>query len=110
MTSARAAGTPAMTATSPTAAANALPLTAPPSPGYALRRPSKDDGFPVTPERLAVHVGDLPDRRVRLDRVHEDRHEVLPVPARVRDPAQLVGDLGGIPRRLDRANALDLVP
>src|SRR5262245_26985714 len=110
MTSARAAGTTATTATSPTAATSPLPVTTPPSSGDAPRRLSEDDGFPVPPERLAVDVGDLAEGGVGLDRVHQDRHEVLPVPARVGDPPQLVRHLRLAAGRLDGPNPLDLLP
>src|SRR5262245_39336055 len=102
MTSARAAGTTA-------AAANPLPVTTPPSSGDAPRRLSEDDGFSVAPERLAVDVGNLAEGSVGLDRVHEHRHQILPLPARVRDPAQLVCNLRLAARRLGGPNPLHLL-
>src|SRR5262245_49226039 len=108
MTSARAAGTIATTATSPTAA-SPLAFTSRPSSGDAPRRLSEDDRFPVAPERLAVDVGDLPEGSVRLDRVDENGHEILPVPARVGDPAQLVRHLRLAARRLRGPHPLHLL-
>src|SRR5215831_4285968 len=110
MVSPRAAEATATIVTNPTIAASSLPLTAPSSFRATVRRLSEDDGLAIAAERLAIHVGDLAQGRVRLDGVHQDRHEVLAVTTRVRDPPELVGDLGRAARRLHGAHALHLLP
>src|SRR5262245_32134077 len=96
-------------ATRPITAATSLTLIAPPSPGDARRRLSEDDRLPVASERLAVHRCGRSPGRERLDRVHQDRHEVLALPAGVGDPPELARDLGLVPRCLRRLEALHLL-
>src|SRR5262245_10927458 len=68
----------------------------------------EDDRFPVQTEDLPVHIGHLAQRDVVLDRVHEDRHHVVAVPARLRELLEPPLHLCHVARGLPRLHALDL--
>src|SRR5262249_58430610 len=68
----------------------------------------EDDWFPIQAEDLPVHVGHLAQRDVVLDRLHEDRHHVVPVPARLRELLQPSLHLRHVARGLPRLHAFDL--
>src|SRR6266571_489983 len=69
----------------------------------------EDDRFPVETEDLPVHVGHFAQGNVVLDRVHEDGHHVVAVPARLRELLEPPLHLCNIARCLSRPHALDLL-
>src|SRR4029450_5088924 len=69
----------------------------------------EDHGLAIKPEHLPVHVRDLAERDVVLHRVHQDRHHVPAVTTRFRELLEPALALGGVTRRLDPADSLDLL-
>src|SRR5215510_4561445 len=69
----------------------------------------EDDRFPIEAEDLTVHVGDLAQRHVVLDRVYEDRHHVLTAAADLGELLEAPFHLGHVARGLEPAYALHLL-
>src|SRR5215510_7650905 len=69
----------------------------------------EDDRFPIEAEDLTVHVGDLAQRHVVLDRVHEDGHHVLAAAAGLGELLEAPFYLGHVARGLEPTHALHLL-
>src|SRR5207302_2735778 len=70
---------------------------------------SKDNRLPIQPKDLAVHVGDLTETGIVLHRVHQDRHHVAAVAARIRQLLEAPLDAAHVARGLEAADPLDLL-
>src|SRR5262249_41601223 len=70
---------------------------------------SEDDRLAVQAEDLAVHVGDLAQRPVVLDRVDQARHHVVAAAARLRELLEPLLHARPVARALEAADALDLL-
>src|SRR5262249_55413876 len=69
----------------------------------------EDDRFSIEAEDLTVHVGDLAQRHIVLDRVHEHGHHVLAAPADLGELLEAPLHPSHVARGLEAAHALDLL-
>src|SRR5204862_6590780 len=92
--------------TSPSSCSSSASWSCSRQPSYP---PSKDNRLAVEAKDLAVHVGDLTETGIIFHRVHQDRHHVAAVAARVRQLLEPPLDAAHVARGLEAADALDLL-